>query len=226
MDKSIFRELQAKIDHETSLRDELSSRVETIDQESKVLRLLLGEFEISNNETSIDITKSIEVIKVKIQELAKVASEHSYYKYVNVWDRAIQEVACLTLLAAWRGALQGHEDKKYQLLTLEQVGQILNATLVPVYPEEVKFHISIEEYLHGVLSISTELARLSVNAVIYGNKEVPLKSLQTIENVHSSFQLLSLKNDSLRRHFDGLKYQLKRAEDVVYDMRIHNLLNE
>ncbi|WBW74354.1 translin [Schizosaccharomyces osmophilus] len=223
MDKSIFKELQTKVDHETSLRDELGSRVETIDQETKVLRLLLGEVEISKNQTSIDITRSIEVIKVKIQELADVASEHSYYKYVNVWDRAIQEVACLTLLATWRGALPGHEDKKYHVLTLEEVGQILN---VPVYPEEVKFHISIEEYLHGVLSISTELARLSVNAVIYGNKEVPLKSLQTIENVHSSFQLLSLKNDSLRRHFDSLKYQLKRAEDVVYDMRIHNLLDE
>ncbi|EPY51937.1 translin [Schizosaccharomyces cryophilus OY26] len=222
MDKSIFKELQTKIDHETSLRDELSSRVETIDQETKVLRLLLGEVEISNNEVSIDITRSTEVIKVKIQELAKLASEHSYYKYVNVWDRTIQEVACLILLATWRGALRGHEDKKYQILTLEEVGQILN---VPVYPEEVKFHISIEEYLHGVLSISSELARFSVNAVIHGNKEVPLKSLQTIENVHSSFQLLSLKNDSLRRHFDSLKYQLKRAEDVVYDMRIHNLLD-
>ena len=39
----------------------------------------------------------------------------------------------------------------------------------------------------------------------------------------SGFRLLQLKNDSLRKKFDGLKYDLKKVEEVVYDLSIRGL---
>lgn len=37
-----------------------------------------------------------------------------------------------------------------------------------------------------------------------------------------NFQL-NLRNDNLRRRFDSLKYDLKRCEDVVYDLTLRGL---
>jgi hypothetical protein len=35
---------------------------------------------------------------------------------------------------------------------------------------------------------------------------------------------LNLRNDALRRKFDSLKYDLKRCEDVVYDLTLRGLV--
>ena len=37
------------------------------------------------------------------------------------------------------------------------------------------------------------------------------------------FRLLNLKNDNLRKKFDGIKYDLKKVEEVVYDLSIRGL---
>ncbi len=39
----------------------------------------------------------------------------------------------------------------------------------------------------------------------------------------SGFRLLNLKNDNLRKRFDGLKYDIKKVEEVVYDITIRGL---
>jgi hypothetical protein len=44
-----------------------------------------------------------------------------------------------------------------------------------------------------------------------------------VTQVYSGFQLLHLKNDALRKRFDGLKYDIKKIEGVVYDIRIRDL---
>ena len=38
------------------------------------------------------------------------------------------------------------------------------------------------------------------------------------------FRLLNLKNDHLRKRFDALKYDVKKIEEVVYDLSIRGLL--
>lgn len=42
----------------------------------------------------------------------------------------------------------------------------------------------------------------------------------------SNFHQLNLRNDGLRRKFDSLKYDLKRCEDVVYDLTLRRLAPE
>lgn len=44
-----------------------------------------------------------------------------------------------------------------------------------------------------------------------------------VAELDSGFRLLNLKNDSLRKRFDGLKYDLKKIEEVVYDITIRGL---
>ena len=35
--------------------------------------------------------------------------------------------------------------------------------------------------------------------------------------------MLNLKNDNLRKKFDGIRYDLKKVEEVVYDLSIRGL---
>lgn len=57
-----------------------------------------------------------------------------------------------------------------------------------------------------------------------GDYKRPLQISTFVKDVHAGFQLLNLKNDALRRRSDGVKYSVKRVEDVVYDLSLRGLI--
>ena len=56
-----------------------------------------------------------------------------------------------------------------------------------------------------------------------GNYKRPQSIAAFLSELDAAFRLLNLKNDALRRKFDGLKYDLKKVEEVVYDLSIRGL---
>ena len=60
----------------------------------------------------------------------------------------------------------------------------------------------------------------SVTSADYGR---PYKIAEFVSELDAGFRLLNLKNDSLRKKFDGLKYDMKKIEEVVYDLTIRGL---
>ena len=66
-------------------------------------------------------------------------------------------------------------------------------------------------------------ARLAANSVTLGDMHMPAHIVVFIRDVNNGFRTLSLKNDGLRKRYDGVKYDLKRAEGVVYDVSIRGL---
>ena len=66
-------------------------------------------------------------------------------------------------------------------------------------------------------------SRLAVNCVTSGDYGRPVRIAGFMAELDSGFRLLQLKNDSLRKKFDGLKYDLKKVEEVVYDLSIRGL---
>lgn len=68
-------------------------------------------------------------------------------------------------------------------------------------------------------------SRLSVNAVTAGDYNRPVRIARFIGDLDAGFRLLNLKNDSLRKRYDALKYDLKKAEEVVYDLTVRGLVN-
>ena len=76
------------------------------------------------------------------------------------------------------------------------------------------FYLDLEDYLHGVLELAKELARLSVNAVVVGDFGRPRKAREFLTELDAGFRSLNLKNDALRRRFDALKYDLKKVSST------------
>lgn len=86
------------------------------------------------------------------------------------------------------------------------------------------FHFTIEEYLLSLTDLTQELGRLATNAVTLGDFELPLTISSFLKDLFAGFQLLNLKNDILRKRADAVKYDVKRVEDVVYDLSLRGLV--
>ncbi|KAI9815223.1 MAG: hypothetical protein M1826_002083 [Phylliscum demangeonii] len=178
-----------------------------------------------------------------VSKLATVASKYPYYRYNGMWSRDLQNTVrtlmhkcrpiargadgdkCFAIvLCGWLGGYPptGDESRPGRLLALEEVGGILD---VPVnLKDRDAFHLTIEEYLQSLVSLIEELARLAVNSVTLGDYQRPLLISRFVKDLHAGFQILNLKNDSLRRRTDSIKYQVKKVEDVVYDLSLRNLV--
>lgn len=65
--------------------------------------------------------------------------------------------------------------------------------------------------------------RYVVNQVTAGDYDCPRKVLKFMTDLHAAFRMLNLRNDFLRKKFDGMKYDLRRVEEVYYDVKIRGL---
>lgn len=66
-------------------------------------------------------------------------------------------------------------------------------------------------------------SRFATNSVTHGDYDRPLQISRFVSDLSSGFRLLNLKNDGLRKRFDALKYDVKKIEEVVYDISIRGL---
>ena len=57
-----------------------------------------------------------------------------------------------------------------------------------------------------------------MNSVTAADYAWPFRITMFVAELDAGFRLLNLKNDSLRKKFDGLKYDLKKIEEVVLIM--------
>jgi predicted translin family RNA/ssDNA-binding protein len=84
--------------------------------------------------------------------------------------------------------------------------------------------LEVSDYLMSVASAPSELARLCVNAVTCGDLSLPLQISSFVNDIFAAFRVLNLKNDGLRRKYDSIKYDVKRIEEVVYDLSLRGML--
>ncbi|RSH88547.1 uncharacterized protein EHS24_001092 [Apiotrichum porosum] len=110
------------------------------------------------------------------------------------------------------------------ILHNELVPAFTAATLMGLTGEDVgELQLSSDDYLQGVIAMVNELPRLSINSVTAQNFELPGRIAAFVNDIFASYSMLNLRNDNLRRRFDSLKYDLKRCEDVVYDLTLRGL---
>lgn len=219
VDPAIFQDLQNKIDEEGKIRDELKEVVKTMEQQGRQLQSILSRMHNTPTAHLEDVvlkpcqSNILEQVKT-VGLLSETASKYPFYKWNSLWQREIQNLISSIQLCFWLADCR--------LTKIDDVGTMLN---VPVnLKDRDAFHITIEDYLIALTNTVEELARLAPNAVTLGDFTRPLQISKFIKDVHAGFQLLNLKNDILRRKSDGIKYNVKKVEDVVYDLSLRGLL--
>ncbi|RYP67152.1 hypothetical protein DL771_007380 [Monosporascus sp. 5C6A] len=229
IDPSIFEYLKATGEEEIVVNDNLFKILAELNRHVSTSQGLLSRIHSTPSSKLQPLLKQVEDDGIKheiesVAALSKFASSYPYYKYNHRWSRSIQNVVGTILLAAWLGGLgtESCPGEVGRLLTIDEVGEILQ---VPVnLKDKDAFHITIEEYLLAMTDITEELSRLSMNSVTMGDIDLTVRISGFIKDLFAGFQLLNLKNDTLRRRVDGVKYHVKKVEDVIYDLSLRNLL--
>lgn len=157
------------------------------------------------------VTPLYEDIKAHYSKLRAVVPATDYYKYHESWKSVTQQICSKVCLMFYleHGTLLDRAG-------MAQVCGVESDT-------EQQFHLCLEDYLIGVLFMATELARLTVNRVTAKDYNKPLEIANFVRELEAGFRMLNLKNDFLRKRYDALKYDVKKIEEVVYDVTLRGL---
>ncbi|KAL6987385.1 hypothetical protein U1Q18_013132 [Sarracenia purpurea var. burkii] len=152
----------------------------------------------------------IGMLKELFHRLAEILLEcpGQYYRYHGDWRSETQSVVSVLAFMHWleTGSLLMHTEAEKKLGL-----------------DDSEFGLDIEDYLIGICFMSNELPRYVVNQVTAGDYDCPRKVLKFLTDLHAAFRMLNLRNDFLRKKFDGMKYDLRKVEEVHYDVKIRGL---
>ncbi|XP_067004509.1 translin [Anabrus simplex] len=212
----IFSTFQEYLDSEQDIREDIRASVKDIEQTAREILTVLQSIHQDGGIKEIPAScsrarKLFEVAGTQFAKLASIIPVDHYYKYHDHWRFVIQRLAFLAALTVYleSGQLASRED--------------VAAMMCVKIRREDGFHLDLEDYLMGVLQLSSELSRFAVNSVTSGDYSRPLQISRFMAELSAGFRLLNLKNDNLRKRFDALKYDVKKVEEVVYDLTIRGL---
>ncbi|KAK2142596.1 hypothetical protein LSH36_935g00015 [Paralvinella palmiformis] len=235
-----FSSFQQYLNEEQDVREEIRVVVRDLEQKTReILAVLQGIHQPDGVKQLSEICKKARGCLVDIRQLFDSLKEKvpkdQYYRFHDHWRFCIQRLSFLAALIVYL--------ETEALITQTETAETLGVAA----QKEDGFHLELDDYLMGLLQMASELinlhwkppsnnpsnraftddvkfqSRLAVNAVTSGDYSRPIRIASFVGELDSGFRLLNLKNDSLRKKFDGLKYDLKKVEEVVYDVTIRGL---
>ncbi|KAJ2553614.1 Translin-1 [Coemansia sp. RSA 1933] len=221
MDIQVFVDLQDTLDQESSLFDAIREAVKELNKICRIGSAKLAKAHAvpqSQTQEVIDAIKpQFADIKKGLSALAALIKPVTFFRYHDMWGYSIQSACALVVFSVYL--------EHSRLATPDDIHEYLGFRVNTTNDDITEFVITLEEYLHSVISMFSELSRLAVNSVIAGDIKRPQEISTFASELYSGFQLLNLKNDALRRRFDSIKYDIKKIEEVQYDLRVRGLIS-
>ncbi|KAG8831894.1 hypothetical protein FRC17_002389 [Serendipita sp. 399] len=206
MDPKELETIMETLEEESTLKEKIRDAGSEMEKFIRVMMATLTGIHSTRKDQLESLLKSneqaLENCKAPIATIAKLIPKHQYWRWKDLYARHIQNLVFIIVLSEYLNS--------GKLASIQDISDILG--LEAEWHDEV--HVQIEDYLQGIIS-----SRFAINSVTLGNFEEPFKIQSFANDVFAGFSMLSLKNDNLRRRFDSLKYDLKRIEEVVYDLR-------
>jgi len=78
--------------------------------------------------------------------------------------------------------------------------------------------VNEEDYLMGICDLTGELTRKAVTIANKEPKEVE-KIKDLVEEIFGEFIKFNLRNGELRKKADSIKWNLKKLEEIMYDIK-------
>ncbi|KAI4490532.1 hypothetical protein M0804_003476 [Polistes exclamans] len=215
----IFNAFQDYLNNEQEIREEIRLIVREIEKSARDILMILQNIHNENSmEENIIVSQYcakarelFEDVRKQYAELAEIVPKDQYYRFNDQWRFVTQRLCFLASLTVYL-------EVKI-LATKDTVAEILGIKS----NREDGFHLDLEDFLMGLLQLSAELSRFAVNSVTNGDYNRPIEIAKFVNELNAGFRLLNLKNDALRKRFDALKYNVKKIEEVVYDLSIRGL---
>ncbi|CAL7933251.1 unnamed protein product [Xylocopa violacea] len=215
----IFCLFQDYINNEEELREEIRVIVRDLEKSGRDILMILQNIHNGNNmEENIIVSEYcatsrelLNDVRKNYMRLTDIVPKDQYYRFYDQWRFVTQKLCFLASLIIYL--------EIRVLATKETVAEMLGVKS----NREDGFHLELEDYLMGLLQLSAELSRFAINSVTNGDYNRPIEIARFMNELNAGFRVLNLKNDSLRKRYDGLKYAVKKVEEVVYDLSIRGL---
>jgi len=82
-----------------------------------------------------------------------------------------------------------------------------------------ELNVSTEDYLGGLSDLTGELGRKAVLFATSGDIKKVTKIRDVIDAIHGQFLRFDFRNSELRKKSDAIKWNLKKVEELLYDLR-------
>lgn len=214
----VFRDYAQTIESEQEIRDVVREKLRVIETLARETSAMLQHIHQPSgfaklNEITAQAERHVaEKIRPALAELSASVPASQYYRYYTMFSFTLMRLCHLCSLIRF---LQDG-----QLLTRAATAQ---DWLQIGQTRADGFYLEVDDYLGGLIQTSNELARFAVNCVTNQDFERPVQICEFLSTLLAGFRLLNLKNDNLRKKFDSLKYDMKKVEEVVYDLSIRGL---
>ncbi|KAK6459781.1 recombination hotspot binding protein [Scheffersomyces xylosifermentans] len=172
------------------------------------------------------------------QECKRIMKERAYHKfmeeviYLFLVDNYLQQ-----LVSSFKDVDDSTSKVSIGALANSRyhgVGEPQGLVLIPkAINEEIGIDVDYNDYLLALLRLVDIIVEYTTNTIIrvsISSSSIDTQYVLTVINqqligqLQQGFQNLDLKNDNLRRKFDGLKYSYKKINGIVYDLSLRNLI--
>ena len=93
-------------------------------------------------------------------------------------------------------------------------------------PTRASLGVNPEDYLSGLSDLTGELGRKAIYDVIHKKFDEAEKIKELVHDIYGEFLKLHLRNGDLRKKSDSIKWNLKKLEEVMYDISMKGRHNE
>lgn len=136
-------------------------------------------------------TKLLKQIEAERSELNKIAKKHPKLEFEGSYKIAIQEYA--------EAALYLNFVKKGELTPL---------------------NISASHFILGLADLPGELVRRAVYLAGKGKVDEVTKIRDLVDHIYGQLLKFDFRDNEVRRKVDGIKYDLRKLEDLVLDLKL------
>ncbi|KAF9046445.1 Translin [Panaeolus papilionaceus] len=215
MDPQLLDDLNNLLDKEVEIREKIREQVNELDKKARTMVGLLNQIHATPPDAIPTLLSSVRPhlsgVKNVTLALSEIVPQNQFWRWKDMWTNSLRTIVFCAALTEYL--------ETRTLISLPDAANIIGVR------DEWSDRISlpVEDYLHALISLVNELSRLAINSVTLGNFEEPLKISKFVKDLFAGFSMLNLKNDLLRRRYDSLKYDIKKIEEVVYDVSLRKL---
>ncbi len=107
---------------------------------------------------------------------------------------------------------------------VEAIGyyEFLKAKRLPGFTDDM---VNVDYYLSGLCDLVGELTRKATYSSIAKNFDLVLQIREAVEEIYEKMLRLDFRNSELRRQFDGIKYEVKKVNDLILELQLRGKIS-
>ena len=187
--------------------------------DNKDLKAILEDFNQSDIQRELLIKKSRDVLKLSKQLIYSIHREDM--DTAKTLSKEIKKsFSDLTAIAEKSPELK--YSGSYHISAQEYVEALCYFGFVveSKIPTHAELKVDSDSYILGLCDLTGELVRKAINDSIKGKWDSALKIKEVVEEIYGALLQFDFRDSELRKKFDGIKYDLRRLEDVALNIKL------